>query len=208
MISLVFFPRPAYVRSPLCARRAQSGREMTFANFVLATRPDASGPFLPPLFPRAPSFVRARKGKGGGRDEFHRDAMTNAAMSASRRETAWFVRFVRADAANTVLRDCPKARGFTRFRRSSGAPRGGAFASTLDLFAVHFARFSSRKSASASPDATARGAQHASPPLSCRGVAAKICMRFVGKAKHAAAIIRGKIRVLSRATPLRNGGVG
>lgn len=95
---------------------------------------------------------------------------------------------------NTVLRDCPKARGFTRFRRSPGAPRGGAFASTLDLFAVHFARFSSRKSASASPDATARGAQHASPPLSCRGVAAKICMRFVGKAKHGAAIIRRKIR--------------
>lgn len=63
MISLVFFPRPACVRSPLYAGRAQSGREMTFANFVLATRPDASGPFLPPLFPRAPFFVRVEREK-------------------------------------------------------------------------------------------------------------------------------------------------
>lgn len=53
-LSLPLLPSPS---RPSCSRtrffvRAESGREMTFANFVFTTCPDTpSGPFLPPFAP-------------------------------------------------------------------------------------------------------------------------------------------------------------
>jgi len=114
-------------------------------------------------------------------------------------------RNVRLEARNTVCSSAsriygeyytpglPESTGVYEISRLRVSP--GAFASTLDLFALHFARFSTRKSASASP--TRRLApRNTLPPSFDVAAWRKFACVFVGRAKRAATVvvIRGKIR--------------
>lgn len=125
---------------------------MPLLNFILATcPPNHPLPFFP-RYSRTLSFVRGRRTKTSGKHGvgFHRDAMMNAAMSASRRETAWFVaRASRICRIHYYAQELPESSGLRDF--ASTLPRSPrcSRARMLDLFALHFARFSSRKSASA-----------------------------------------------------------
>lgn len=212
MISLVFFsPRPApprasvYTLAFVRAARAERPRDDIYEFCSRDAPPRRIRSLSSAVIPACPFLCSsgARKGKGpgggGGRDEFHRDdECRNVRLEARNSMVCSSVRGrgrPRIYAANTCTPGLPESTGV--YEISPRSPPG-ALAAVLsrvrrDLFALHFARFSSRKSASAPP--TRRPApRNTLPPLPSRGVAAKICMRFVGKAKHAAAIIRGKIR--------------
>lgn len=138
----------------------------------------ATRPFL--LF-LCSSLCRSGDGEGGNGVGFHRDTMMNAAMSASRRETAWpaVVRAIRM--WRILYTRIARKLGFTRFRVYTALldvfSRLRTRAGTLDLFALHFTRFSSRKSASVCTTQS-RAMQRAPAPVSSRRDGVKICMRF------------------------------
>lgn len=114
-------------------------------------------PTAPPLYIPSPlAFVRVRRPNGwaGVQVGLHSDMMMNAAMSAVARETAWFV----AAPYTAYITRIARKLGVYEISRLRHRPRAVLFAEnakTLDLFALHFARFSSRKSASASRRGTA-----------------------------------------------------
>lgn len=197
MISLVLPPSFPRLAGAYASLYAESGREMTFANFV--SRP--LGPFLPPLSPCSSFLCRVMRGNAEARrvSSRHDDECRNVRLEARNSIVCSFV-YARARVSRIYGKYCTpgllESTGVYEISPStpfSRCFRGDAFASTLDLFALHFARFSSRKSASASPS-TRRLAPRATrsfclPPPWRR----KFACVFVGKAKHAAAAIWGKI---------------
>lgn len=103
------------------ARTCLRDREMSFAIFYsrnVATIRLLSS-FLRSLLRRVVVYRERR----GSRVDFHRDTMMNAAMSASERETAWFVASrARARIVSYTCRIAQKL-GFTRFRLSQPLSR-------------------------------------------------------------------------------------
>lgn len=103
-----FHPRFGDNDFPCSAGARARDREISFANFIFA---------MPLLFayllrPSALSFVRVAVERSRRSVGFHRDTMMNAATSASRRETAWFV----AAPYMAYITGIARKLGFTRFR--------------------------------------------------------------------------------------------